>query len=160
AGIAAARARFYRGDVAAAIGAFSERVGGLLRASDLAGYRARLEAPLRTTFAGREILGPSVWTQGPVLMQALGILATLDLRAMGHNSPRYIHAVPEALKLAFADRERHYGDPDHAAVPIAELLSPSYARERAALIRMDRAAPALPPAGDLRGHRGVGPRPA
>ena len=80
----AARERFYRGDVAAMIGAFSERLGGLLRASDLAGYRARLEPPLRTTFAGREILGQSAWTQGPVLMQALGMLEAFDLRALGH----------------------------------------------------------------------------
>jgi gamma-glutamyltranspeptidase/glutathione hydrolase len=147
AGIAAARERFYRGDIAAAIGAFSERWGGLLRASDLASYRTRLEAPLRTTFAGREILGQGPWTQGPVLMQALGMLAAFDLRAMGHNSTRYIHVVSEALKLAFADRERYYGD---APVPMAELLAPGYARERAALIRPDRAAPAAPPPGDPR----------
>lgn len=150
AGIDAARQRFYRGDIAATIGAFSERVGGLLRADDLAGYRARLEPPLRTAFAGREILGQSAWTQGPVLMQALGMLATFDLRAMGHNSPRYIHVVSEALKLAFADRERYYGDSDR--VPMAELLSPAYLRERAALIRMDRAAPELPKPGDPRRH--------
>jgi gamma-glutamyltranspeptidase/glutathione hydrolase len=150
AGIAAARARFYRGDVAETIGGFSERVGGLLRASDLAGYRTRLEAPLRMSFAGREILGQGAWTQGPVLMQALGMLAGFDLRAMGHNSARYIHVVTEALKLAFADRERYYGDT--TTVPIAELLAPAYARERAALIRMDRAAPEMPPAGDPRRH--------
>ena len=154
AGIAAARERFYRGDVAAAIGAFSEGVGGLLRAGDLAGYRARLEPPLRTRFAGREIVGQSAWTQGPVLMQALGTLATFDLRAMRHNSARYVHVVTEALKLAFADRERYYGD---ASVPIAELLAPAYAQERAALIRMDRAAPALPQPGDP--HRGDGAGP-
>ena len=148
AGIAAARARFYRGEVAAMIGGFSERLGGLLRASDLAGYRAKFDAPARVTFAGREILGQSVWTQGPVLLQALAILDTLDLRALGHNSALYIHTVTEALKLAFADRERHYGDPDHARVPVAELLSPAYARERAALLRADRAAPAAPPPGD------------
>jgi gamma-glutamyltranspeptidase/glutathione hydrolase len=148
AGIGAARERFYRGDIAATIGAFSERVGGLLRASDLAGYRAGLEPPLSTTFGGSEIFGPSAWTQGPVLMQALGMLATFDLRALGHNSARYIHVVIEALKLAFADRERYYGD--SAGVPVAELLAPSYARDRAALIRLDRAAPELPPPGDPR----------
>jgi gamma-glutamyltranspeptidase/glutathione hydrolase len=148
AGIAAARERFYRGDVAAMIGAFSERLGGLLRASDLADYRARVEPPLRTRFAGREILGQSAWTQGPVLMQALGMLATVDLRARGHNSAPYVHVVAEALKLAFADRERYYGDvPD---VPLTELLAPAYARERAALIRMERAMPAAPPAGERR----------
>jgi len=147
AGIAAARERFYRGDIAAAIGGFSERLGGLLRASDLEGYRARLEPPLRLAFAGREIVGQPAWTQGPVLMQALAMLATLDLRGLGHNSARYIHVVTEALKLAFADRERYYGDvPD---VPLHALLSPAYARERAALIRSDRALPEAPPPGDL-----------
>src|SRR5499426_2914193 len=85
AGIAAARERFYRGDIAATIGAFSERVGALLRAGDLAGYRATFEPPARVTFAGRDILGQAAWTQGPVLLQALGMLEMLDLRAMGHN---------------------------------------------------------------------------
>jgi gamma-glutamyltranspeptidase/glutathione hydrolase len=100
------------------------------------------------TFAGREIVAQPAWTQGPVLMQALGMLATQDLRALGHNSARYIHVVTEALKLAFADRERHYGDvPD---VPLAELLSPAYARERVALIHMDRAMPEAPAPGDPR----------
>ena len=145
AGIAAARERFYRGDVAALIGAFSETWGGLLRASDLAGYRARIEPPLSTTFAGREILGQGAWTQGPILMQALGMLATRDLRALGHNSARYIHVVTEALKRAFADRERYYGDA--ATVPLAELLAPAYLAARAALIRPDRAMPSAPPAG-------------
>ena len=149
AGIAAARARVYRGDLADAIGGFSTRLGGLLRASDLADYRAQIEAPLRVSFAGREILGQSVWTQGPVLMQALGMLAGFDLRALGHNSAAYIHVVAEALKLAFADRERYYGDPRFASVPIAELLAPSYARERAALIRLDCAAAEAPAAGNL-----------
>src|SRR5439155_34565 len=84
----------------------------------------RLEPPLRTTFAGREILGQSAWTQGPVLMQALGMLATFDLRALKHNSARYIHVVSEALKLAFADRERHYGDREDALASVAGLLAP------------------------------------
>jgi gamma-glutamyltranspeptidase / glutathione hydrolase len=146
AGIAAARERFYRGDIAAAIGAFSERVGGLLRASDLAAYRARLEPPLRLAFAGREILGQGAWTQGPVLLQTLAMLAGFDLRGLGHNSPRYIHLVTEALKLAFADRERYYGD----GADVRALLAPDYARERAALIRMDRAQPGAPAPGDRR----------
>ena len=149
AGIAAARRRFYQGDVADMVGAFSARLGGLLRASDLAGYRARLEPPLRVSFAGREILGQGPWTQGPVLMQALTMLADVNLRALGHNTPGYIHVVAEALKLAFADRERYYGDPLHAAVPMAELLAPAYGRERAALIRIDLAAPEAPASGDL-----------
>jgi gamma-glutamyltranspeptidase / glutathione hydrolase len=152
AGIEAARRRFYAGDIAVAIGAFSERLGGLLRASDLTGYRAALEPPVGIMFAGRQILAQSAWTQGPVLLQALGMLAGFDLRALGHNSPRYIHVVTEALKLAFADRERHYGD--SAAVPLAGLLASGYLRERAALIHLERAATAAPPPGDPSG-RGV-----
>ena len=157
AGIAAARERFYCGDIAATIGGFSERVGGLLRASDLAAYRTRLEAPVSVAFAGREILGQGPWTQAPVLMQALAMLAGFDLRAMGHNSSRYIHVVTEVLKLVFADRERHYGD---APVPLADLLAPAYARERAAVIRMDRAMPEAPAPGDPRhtGSAAVGAR--
>jgi gamma-glutamyltranspeptidase/glutathione hydrolase len=149
AGIAAARERFYRGDVASTIGAFSEKWNGLLRARDLAGYRARVEPPVRTTFAGREILGQGAWTQGPLLMQALGMLATLDLKAMGHNTARYIHVVSESLKLAFADRERYYGDVP--TVPLAQLLAPAYLAERATLIRPDRAIPAAPSPGTPRG---------
>jgi gamma-glutamyltranspeptidase/glutathione hydrolase len=156
-GIAAARERFYRGDIAATIGDFSAHVDGLLRASDLASYRARLEPPLRVSFAGRQIVGQSAWTQGPVLLQALGMLEAFDLSAMGHNSARYIHVVTEALKLCFADRERYYGD--DANVPIAELLAPAYLRERAALIRMERAMPEAPPAGDPRRRGPATPAP-
>jgi gamma-glutamyltranspeptidase/glutathione hydrolase len=153
AGIRAARKRFYAGDVARTIGAFSERLGGFLRAKDLAGYRASFEAPARIAFAGREILAQGAWTQGPVLLQALGMLATFDLRAMGHNSPRYIHVVSEALKLAFADRERYYGD---SKVDLSPLLAPAYLRERAGLIDAVRAMPAAPPAGNPRREgRGV-----
>ena len=147
-GIAAARERFYRGDIAAMIGAFSEKWGGLLRADDLAGYRTRVEPPTSITFMGREILGQGAWTQGPVLMQTLGMLAGFDLRAMGHNSARYIHVITEALKLVFADRERYYGD--SSTVPLTELLSPAYARERAPLIDLKRAAQKAPPPGELR----------
>ena len=147
-GIAAARERFYRGDIAAMIGAFSEKWGGLLRADDLAGYRTRVEPPASITFMGREILGQGAWTQGPVLMQTLNMLAGFDLRAMGHNSARYIHVITEALKLVFADRERYYGD--SPAVPLTELLSPAYARERSPLIDLKRAAQKAPPPGELR----------
>jgi gamma-glutamyltranspeptidase/glutathione hydrolase len=85
-----------------------------------------------------------------VVLQALQILAHADLRRMGHNSAEYVHTVAEGLKLGFADRERYYGDPDFARVPVAGLLSPAYAKERARMIRPDAAFPEAPPAGDLR----------
>jgi gamma-glutamyltranspeptidase/glutathione hydrolase len=156
AGIAAARERFYRGDIAQAIGAFSERVGGLLRADDLAGFRANTEAPFRIAFEGREILGQGAFTQGPVLMQALAMLEAWDLRGLGHNSARYIHVVSEALKLAFADRERYYG---FAAGDISPLIAPAYARARAGQIRMDAAMKEAPAPGDIRGGGSHAARP-
>ncbi len=148
AGLQAARHRFYRGDIAQAIAHFSQKVGGILSLEDLAAYRARFEEPLRTTFAEKEICAQSTWTQGAVLLQALNILEQFDLKQLGHNTPQYIHLVTEAIKLAFADRERYYGDPSFARVPLQGLLSKEYAAKRAALIRMDKAYPELPPAGD------------
>src|SRR5499426_325630 len=147
--IRAVRERFYRGDIAATIGTFSEKWGGLLRTADLASYRAQFESPLAVAFADCKILGQSAWTQAPVVMQALGMLAKFNLKAMGHNSSQYVHTLAEVLKLAFADRERYYGDSPE--VPLAELLSPTYLRERAARIRSDRAMLEAPPWGQVAG---------
>ena len=148
AGLEAARDAFYRGDIARTIIECSNRVGGLLATEDLASYRARLEEPVRTTFMGHEVCAQSTWTQGAVLLQALNMLEDFDLRSMGHNSPQYIHTVTEAIKLGFADRERYYGDPNFATVPIDGLLSKEYGAERAKLIQHDRACPELPEPGD------------
>lgn len=147
AGLQAARAMFYEGEIARRIVAFSERFGGFLQAEDLRGYHASFEEPIRTTFAGYEICTQSTWTQAAVLLQALNMLEHVDLRALGHNSPAYVHTVTEVLKLAFADREHYYGDPKFAAVPIAGLLSKAYAAERFRLVSA-QACPELPPYGD------------
>ena len=148
AGLQAAHDVFYRGELARTIVECSESVGGLLSMEDLADYRARYEEPVSTTFMGREVCTQSAWTQGAVMLQALSMLEGTDLRAMGHNSPRYIHTVAEALKLAFADRESYYGDPDFVKVPLDGLLSKEYAASRARLIRGDVAWPEMPEAGD------------
>ena len=146
--IRAARDAFYKGEIARTIVDCSRRVGGVLELDDLAEYEAKFERPVSSRFLGHEIYGQSTWTQGPVLMQALNILEGFDLKGMGHSSPRYIHTVVEALKLAMADRQAYYGDPDFATVPIDGLLSKEYAAERAKLLDLDRAHPELPPAGD------------
>ncbi len=88
-----------------------------------------------------------------MLLQTLNLLEGMDLRRLGHNSPAYIHAVVEAIKLAAADREAYYGDPRFIEVPIDELLSRSYAERRRGLIRADRAWPDMPPAGEVAGAR-------
>ena len=147
-GIRAARDAFYKGDIAQSIVECAQRVGGILSLDDLAGYHAEFEEPLNTSFMGHEIYGQSVWTQGPVLMQTLSILEHFDLKDMGHNSPAYIHTVAEATKLALADREAYYGDPNFSTIPIDGLLSKEYAAERARLIDPGKATPDLPPAGD------------
>ncbi|MBM3944760.1 MAG: gamma-glutamyltransferase family protein [SAR202 cluster bacterium] len=147
-GIRAARDAFYEGPIARALVKAAKAVGSPLEMDDLAGYRSKFEQPAKTTYAGYEIYGQGPWTQGPVLFQALNILEQFDLRALGHNTPKYIHVVAEALKLALADREAYYGDPDFAVVPMDGLLSKKYAAERARLINMDKPWPELPPAGD------------
>ncbi len=151
AGLAAARAAFYRGDLAQKMIRYHRDNGGLLTAEDLAGHRAEIEAPLRYTFRGIEVLSCGPWCQGPVLLQMLALLEADDLAALGHNTPAYVHRVAEAMKLCFADRDRYYGDPRFVPVPIETLLSPAYAAMRRGLIRDDRAFPGMPPPGDVAG---------
>ena len=147
-GLQRARDVFYSGPVAQLIANSAASVGGIITTDDLAGYQSKYETPVRTTLHGYEIHGQDTWTQGPVLMQSLNILENFDLKSMGHNSPAYIHTVIEAIKLAFGDREAHYGDPDFSTIPIDGLLSKEYAAERAKLIDPARAYPAQPDGGD------------
>jgi len=143
AAIYAARDRFYRGDLGQRIAAAVQDAGGLMTAADLASYRGRVERPTRLTLKLRdhtyEIFKTGFWGQGPVLLQALTLLEGFDLERMGHNSTEYIHTVTEALKLALADRDALYGDPDFAKVPSSGLLSSGYAAERRKLIDLRKA---------------------
>ena len=148
AGLEAARRRFYEGDMAEAMARHSAAEGGLLTGDDLARFRVGHEAPVSTHYNEYEVFACGPWCQGPVIPQALGILANDDLAALGHNSADYLHLVAEALKLAFADRERFYGDPDFVTVPLDGLLSPAYAAARRAQIDPARAWAELPPSGD------------
>ena len=148
AGLQAARDVFYKGSIAKTIVDSSARVGGILSMEDLANYRSQFGAPVSTTFAGHEILGHDSWSQGPMVQQTLNILENFDLKAMGHNTPEYIHTVAEALKLVFGDREAFYADPDFAEVPIDGLLSKEYAAERAQLLDPEGAYPEQRPPGD------------
>jgi gamma-glutamyltranspeptidase/glutathione hydrolase len=148
AGLAAARAAFYTGDIAATIVRFHRENGGLLDAEDLASFSVEIEPPEKITVADTDVYACGPWCQGPSLLQALRLIDTDALARSGHNSPEGVHMMVEALKLAFADRERWIGDPRHVDVPMAGLLSDEYTALRRALIRPDEAWPALPPAGD------------
>jgi gamma-glutamyltranspeptidase/glutathione hydrolase len=125
---------FYRGPVADRIGRAMEKMGGLLRASDLARFSAEVDQPTHISYHGYEIYKTGFWAQGPVLLQTLNLLEGFDLKRMQHNSADYVHTLTEAMKLAFADRDRYYGDPRFVKVPGAELLSKEYAAMRRHLI--------------------------
>ncbi|MYR86733.1 gamma-glutamyltransferase family protein [Streptomyces sp. SID685] len=140
----AAMRAFYEGFVAEAIDKFvsttevvdatGDRHGGLLTGADLAAWRPPVERPLSLDYRGFEVHKAGPWSQGPVFLQQLALLAGYDVGALGFGSADHLHTVVEAAKLAFADREAWYGDPLFADVPTAELLDPAYARDRRALI--------------------------
>jgi gamma-glutamyltranspeptidase / glutathione hydrolase len=131
--------RFYRGDIAREIVAWSDAQGGLLALEDLGAFTTRVEEPVRADYRGATVFKCGPWSQGPVFLQQLRILEGFDLRAMGHNSADYIHTVVESAKLAFADREAYYADPQFTRVPIDALLSEPYAALRRTLIDARRA---------------------
>jgi gamma-glutamyltranspeptidase / glutathione hydrolase len=145
--IEAARDAFYRGFVAEAVGQYAtstrvmdtsgRRHRGLLSADDLAAYRADLEGPATLDYNGHTVCKTGLWGQGPVFLQQLALLDGFDLVGMGHNTVEYIHTVVECAKLAFADREAHYGDPRFVDIPPEELLHHAYAEERRELIGED-----------------------
>ncbi len=139
AGIAAARDRFYKGDIAAEMVAFLQQHQAPFDLSDFSEFFAKIEEPAMTTYRGYEVYKHSFGSQGPTLLEALNILENFDLRAMKHNSADYLHTVVEALKLGYADRDTYYGDPAFVHTPAEGLLSKAYAKERAKQIDPHRA---------------------
>lgn len=130
----AARDRFYKGDIAREMARFSEENGGLFRYEDFANYTAKVEDPVSIDYRGYQIYKNPSASQGPAELFALKILEGYDLKTMGLNSADYIHTSVEAIKLAFADREKYLGDMDFIKIPYPGLLSKEYAAERRQLI--------------------------
>ena len=145
AGLAAARDAFYRGDIAAAIVKLQREEGGWLSAQDLADYRSRLEPAVRRNWRGHEVIVCGPWCQGPALLQALLLVERLGVAGHAHNSADYLHIIAESIKLAMADREYFFGDPQFVDVPVDRLLSADHIARRAAEVRMDTAFPGMPP---------------
>lgn len=143
AAIAAARDRFYKGDIAREMVSFLQQRQAPFEMADFAEFFARVEEPATTNYRGYQVYKHGFGSQGPVLLEALNILERFDLHAMGHNSADYIHTVVEALKLAYADRDTYYGDPQFVATPAEGLLSKDYAAGRARLIDPRRASHAF-----------------
>jgi len=144
--IQAAYNRFYKGDIAEEFCRGSREQGGLHTVADLANWTVKIEKPVMTTYKGIEIYKLTCWTQGPVMLQALNLLENLDLQPMGYDSARYIHALYQAMNLAYADRDFYYGDPDSPPEePLRPLLSKEYAKERLKLIDWTKNKPDIRP---------------
>ncbi|NKN15695.1 gamma-glutamyltransferase family protein [Rhizobium laguerreae] len=145
--VQAARDAFYRGFVAEKIDdylktaevmdASGNRHKAVLTATDMANWSATIEEPLTYDYHGWTIAKIGPWGQGPVFLQTLSILKGFDLAAMNPAGADFVHTVVEAMKLAFADREIYYGDPDFSEIPVAHLLSETYAAERRKLVGAD-----------------------
>ena len=169
AGIQAALDYFYCGPVAQKLCDFAQnnevldasgkRNRGFLTAEDFAEYKTKLEAPVSFDYRGYEVCKCGPWTQGPVFLQQLALLEGYDLAKLGHNSPEYVHLLMECAKLAFADREAYYGDPDFVDVPLDRLLSKEYARQRRELIDMNVASRELRPGDAELVYKDPGERP-
>jgi gamma-glutamyltranspeptidase/glutathione hydrolase len=139
--IQAASDRFYGrggavGDVADEIEAFWIERGGFLRREDLAAHESLIEETVSVNYRGYQVHKCGTWTQGPYLCQALRLLEGFDLPGMGQFSADYFHVLVEALKLAMADRDTYYGDPNFVDVPMQALLSDAYTDVRRTLIDM------------------------
>jgi len=144
--IRAAYDRFYRGDIGRELVRGAREEGGLITMEDLARWRVRIEEPVSTTYRGIAVYKLPFWQQGPAMLQALNLLEQADLKAMGYNSPAYIHALYQVMSLAFADRDFYYGDPYFPPEePVRGLLSKDYAKARFAEINWKRNDPAVKP---------------
>jgi gamma-glutamyltranspeptidase/glutathione hydrolase len=144
--IYAAYDRFYKGDIATEFIRGSQEQGGLHTLEDLANWQVYLEEPVMTTYKGIEVYKLTTWVQGPAMLQTLNILENMDLKSMGYNSARYIHALYQAMNLAFADRDFYYGDPYYPPEePIQGLLSKEYAKKRFETIDWERNNPDAKP---------------
>jgi gamma-glutamyltranspeptidase/glutathione hydrolase len=139
--IDAALDAWYRGFVAEAIHGFAatevmdssgRRNAGLLTGDDLAAWQPTLERPVDYDYGGWVVSKTGPWGQGPVFLQQLALLEGFNVQDA--SPTELVHTVVECAKLAFADREAWYGDPDFVHVPLERLLSGEYAGERRALV--------------------------
>jgi len=144
---------FYRGEVARRLLNCSAKHGGTIAPADLAEYEAERVDPISTRYRGWDVYELPPNGQGIAALMMLNMLEPFPLRDYGHNSVEALHALIETKKLAYADMIRHVSDPRFAQLPIAGMLSKTYARDRAKLIDLDRAHPEMP-AGHVPTHGG------
>jgi len=142
------RDAFYKGPIAKSIVDYMKDNGGFITMEDLAATRADWVEPISTNYRGYQVYELPPNGQGITALIALNILEGFDLGAMRSQPAQYYHTMIEAMKLAFADRNRYIADPTFSKVPVSELLSKDYAAKRRALID-PRKALDNPPPGDI-----------
>jgi gamma-glutamyltranspeptidase/glutathione hydrolase len=133
------RDAFYTGEIADKIDTFMQANGGFLRKTDFEKHTSTWVDPVSTNYRGYDVFELPPNGQGIAALQILNILEGFDLRAMGFGSVQALHTMIEAKKIAWADRAKFYADPAFAKIPLAGLLSKSYAAERRKLIDPNRA---------------------
>jgi gamma-glutamyltranspeptidase/glutathione hydrolase len=143
------RDAFYRGSLADAVVAYSQEAGGLFSKRDFEEHSSTWVEPVSTNYRGYDVWELPPNTQGIAALEMLNILERFDLKSMGPQSSEALHLMIEAKKLAFEDRARFIADPNFAEVPVAELVSKSFADRRAASLRPEHASE-HPVAGDPR----------
>ncbi|MBV8792562.1 MAG: gamma-glutamyltransferase, partial [Pseudolabrys sp.] len=130
-----------------------EKHGGVLTGQDMAKWEATVEAPLTYQYGHYTVQKAGIWSQGPVLLQQLALLKGFELEGLDPAGPEFIHLQVEAAKLAFADREKFYGDPKFSKIPTETLLSDAYNAERRKLITAKASLDLRP--GSIEGFGGV-----
>lgn len=134
---------FYHGPVAERIVAAVRAAGGRMTLDDMKAYRIVEREPLRGSYRGRDIVAmPPPSAGGVHLVQLFNVLEGFPLAALGQNAAETIHLMAEAMKLAYADRAKFLGDPDHVKAPVAGIVSRPYAERLRGLIEAGRARPA------------------
>ncbi|MDG1961228.1 MAG: gamma-glutamyltransferase [SAR86 cluster bacterium] len=131
------REGFYEGPIAQTMVEFIQSQGGFLSYDDLAGFHSEWTPPVSSNYRGYDVWELPPNGQGIAALQILNILENYDLKTMGLYSSEYIHLFTEAKKIVFADRAKYYADPHFADIPVKELISKSYAKERAKLIDLN-----------------------
>ncbi len=144
--IYAAYDRFYKGDIAKDFAKGVQELGGLITTKDLANWKVIIEEPEVTNYKGIDVYKLKSWTQGPVMLQSLNMLEQLDVKEMGFNSVKYLHALYQITNMTFADRDFYYGDPYFDPVePMEGLLSDEYAKSRVDQINWEKNDPLSKP---------------
>jgi gamma-glutamyltranspeptidase/glutathione hydrolase len=142
------RDAFYKGEIARAIADYCQNNGGFITMEDLGAQKSEWVDPVSTNYRGYTVYEMPPNGQGITALIALNILEGFDLAALRSRPERYYHTLIEAIKIAFADRNRYIADPAFSKVPVSELLSKEYAAKRRALINPDKALDSPPP-GDV-----------